>query len=198
MKRSYVTSTGNSSRPTLPHLIKYLFLVLVCTTGSVHLYSQHSHDGMAAKIDNPYFALLKGLVGSWTGHFQWSTNPSAKGDMDVNYSLTGNGSAVVEDLITNNTKSMTSVYHMDGLNLRMTHYCGAGNQPRLIADTANSTSNSLEFKFVDITNLASEDAGHVFGLKINFVSETKLTLTFRFTAKGKESDEFIELTRKNI
>jgi hypothetical protein len=50
--------------------------------------------------------------------------------------LTGNGSALVESLIMGGVPTMTTVYHLDEADLRMTHYCGAKNQPRLKAAKA--------------------------------------------------------------
>ncbi len=175
---------------------KRILSVSACLVFIANTYSQHNHDGMPATDSNQYFKLLKGLVGNWKGHYQWSTNKAANGEMDASYSLTGNGSAVVEDLLSGGVKSMTSVYHMDGVNLRMTHFCGANNQPRLIADTTQSTGNSVTFTFVDITNLKNPDAGHVFGVKITFVSPDRININYRFTTKGAESDELIELTRQ--
>jgi len=45
---------------------------------------------------------------------------------------------------------MTNVYHMDGPTLVMTHYCAAGNQPRLRA--ASGTSGTIDFKTDSVTN----------------------------------------------
>jgi len=52
---------------------------------------------------------------------------------------------------------MTSAYHLDKEDLRMTHYCAAGNQPRLKAGSIDLSKNLFRFDFVDITNLASPD-----------------------------------------
>jgi len=63
--------------------------------------------------------------------------------MSASYYITGNNSAVVENLTTGGTPNMTSVYHLDGADLRMTHYCGAGNQPRLKAERIDAAPGSL-------------------------------------------------------
>jgi hypothetical protein len=112
------------------------------------------------------------------------------------YHLTGNGTAVVEDLLGEDaTPLMTSVYHMDGADLRLTHYCGAGNQPRLKAAYADPATGVMRFAFVDVTNLARPEAGHVRGVELQFHDERRLTLTFTFSAAGREAFERIELER---
>jgi hypothetical protein len=177
-------------------MARLLFLCFVCSMVNIRSFGQHDHSTAVSEYGNKYFILIRGLVGNWTGHFQWSTNQAASGDMNAEYSVTGNGTAIVEDLISQDKKVMTSVYHMDGPYLRMTHYCGAGNQPRLIADTLSSGDATIHFKFVDITNLLNEEAGHVYDVELNFISHDKLNIVFKFMSKGKESDETVELTRK--
>ena len=117
--------------------------------------------------------------------------------MNADYYLTGNGSALVENLVSDGAPVMTSVYHLDGKSLRVTHYCGANNQPRLIAERMDPDKGEVDFGFVDATNLASPDAPHVDRLQVRSLSASHLQISFRFVAKGKESIELIDLTRKN-
>ena len=88
---------------------------------------------------------------------------------------------------------MTSVYHMDGDVLRMTHYCAAGNQPRLRATSADG--DVVSFELVDITNLAGPEAGHVNKSELYFKDENHITVRFTFVGHGSESYELIELRR---
>jgi len=90
---------------------------------------------------------------------------------------------------------MTSVYHLDGADLRMTHYCAAKNQPRLRASRIDNARGVLDFSFVDATNLASPDAAHVYGLEMRFLSADHITLTFLFESGDKRSRERIDLKR---
>jgi hypothetical protein len=138
---------------------------------------------------------LKTLAGEWKGRVQWSGARTDSGTMDVEYSLTGNGTAVVENLKKDSTVVMTSVYHMDGPDLRMTHYCGANNQPRLKATELDEKAGVVRFSFVDVTNLAKPEAGHVSAAELQFRSDREITLTFTFSAGGKLSYERIDLTR---
>lgn len=139
---------------------------------------------------------LAQLKGHWTGTFAWTGARTDHGVMDATYTTTGNGTAVVETLLSGDTPMMTTVYHLDGADLRMTHYCAARNQPRLKADSIDLDKGMIDFDFVDATNLASPAAPHVHGFAIHFVNDNEIELQFRFTAGGKESLERIALKRK--
>jgi hypothetical protein len=115
--------------------------------------------------------------------------------MKAMYYTTGNGSAVVENLIMENATVMTSVYHLDGADLRMTHFCGAQNQPRLKAGQIDLAKGSIDFDFVDITNLRAPDAPHVRGLEMRLIDPNHLRITFLFQSGDKESRENIVLKR---
>ena len=65
---------------------------------------------------------IKALIGNWSGTFQWTGGRHDSGSMNASYYVTGNGSAVVENLMNESTPVMTSVYHLDGGDLRMTHF----------------------------------------------------------------------------
>jgi len=166
-----------------------LFLAIF---GSLALISVgRSEDNSGATI----FTQLKSLVGEWNGTFEWSGARTGKGSMNASYYLTGNGSALVENLISDGAPVMTSVYHLDGPGLRMTHYCAAQNQPRLKAERIDSAQGAIDFGFVDITNLKSADAPHVHGLELRLVDPNHITVTFLFQGGGKESRERIALNR---
>ena len=142
------------------------------------------------------FEKLHALAGNWEGTFVWSGARTASGKMKAQYYVTSNGSAVVENLIVDGTLSMTSVYHLDGPDLRMTHFCGAQNQPRLKASAIDLDKGLVIFSFVDITNLRSPTAGHVRGLELRFLDPDHIKLRFLFTGDGKESDELVDLKRE--
>jgi hypothetical protein len=138
---------------------------------------------------------LRGLAGEWNGTVQWSGARTDTGTMNAKYSVISRGSAVVEDLGDGDPPVMTSVYHLDGADLRMTHFCGATNQPRLKADRIDPERGEVDFAFVDVTNLASPEAGHVTGCQIRLLGPDRMVLTFVFEAGPKKSFERIDLRR---
>jgi hypothetical protein len=156
--------------------------------------AQHEHRPENAGPTNDVFNSIKALAGDWDGTFQW-IGTTRTGPMNAKYYLTGNGSAVVEDLIADGSPNMTTVYHLDGRDLRATHYCAAGNQPRLKAVLPKEKADSINFEMIDITNLAKPEAGHVKGLELTLTPPNELTIRFTFTASGKEAVEQIRLRR---
>ena len=77
------------------------------------------------------FAKLKTLAGSWkskTSHDEKEDAKKEHADVDpeevaVTFKLTGAGSALMETQFPGTPHEMVSVYHVDGKELRMTHYC---------------------------------------------------------------------------
>jgi hypothetical protein len=167
---------------------KFLWIIAGCAMG-VCAFSAEQTDSSKA-LDQ-----IKALIGNWNGTFQWTGGRHDTGSMNVTYYLTGNGSAVVENLMNESTPVMTSVYHLDGRDLRMTHFCGAQNQPRLKARRIDLDHGAIDFDFVDATNLRSSDAPHVHGLEIRLIDANHLTLTFLFQSGSVESREEINLKR---
>jgi hypothetical protein len=142
------------------------------------------------------FERLRSLTGEWQGSVEWSGARTDKGRIKASYSLTGYGSAVVENLIPegDSVPAMTSIYHLDGSDLRMTHFCGAKNQPRLKATEIAADGASVGFSFVDATGLEAHPA-HVSAVRIRFVSGDRLIIQFTFEGNGRMSIEKIDLQR---
>jgi len=145
---------------------------------------------------NTAFAKLQALNGDWEGTYAWSGGRNNTGKMFAHYYATGNESAMVEDLAVDGVPVMTTVYHMDGSDLRLTHFCAAQNQPRLKETAIDPDGKRILFSFVDITNLRSPTAGHVHGLEVRFLEADHITLRFQFKSGDKDSDELIDLHRK--
>jgi len=141
------------------------------------------------------FERMKSFAGDWEGTAEWTGARTGTYPMKANYYLTGNGSALVENLIAEESPIMTSVYHLDGADLRMTHFCGAQNQPRLKADQVDLSRGLINFAFVDITNLRSPDAPHVHGMEMRWIDPNHINVTFLFQSGNKESRERIDLKR---
>ena len=80
---------------------------------------------------------------------------------------------------------MVSVYHLDGDDLRMTHYCAAGNQPRLKLDRAKSSPDHLVFVFDGGTNLDVKKDMHIHGLQITFHEDGRVVSDWEGYMSGK-------------
>jgi hypothetical protein len=141
------------------------------------------------------FARIKNLAGTWncriSGAHQADDNKDKAAhhasDSTVVYKLTGAGSALVETQFPGSDHEMVSVYHLDGDELRMTHYCAAGNQPRVKLDRASSTPTHLIFAFDGGSNLNAQKDMHIHGLEITFHDDGKVTSDWEAYAGGKSA-----------
>lgn len=165
-------------------------LCLMCSVGAA---DTQTADSAGARM----FERMRGLVGAWEGTLEWSGARTGSGKLRVNYHLTGGGSALVEDLLMteSDAPTMTTVYHLDGADLRMTHYCAAMNQPRLKAALIDESTGQASFAFLDVTNAGGHPA-YVDGFSIHIIDSDHLNLKFEFGgASAKRATETIVLQR---
>ncbi|HEV3306484.1 MAG TPA: hypothetical protein VGZ91_08590 [Candidatus Sulfotelmatobacter sp.] len=158
-----------------------LFLLLTATFAFSQTAAQKSFDQ------------LKTLTGSWEGK-------NSKGDpLRVSFRDTAGGSALMSEIIGEGHEDMISMIHMDGANrLMLTHYCGAGNQPRMTASTS-ADGKIITFNFLDGTNLSSPDSGRMQRVVFTIVDPNHHTEDWTFAAgPGKEMKEFFDLHRNEI
>ncbi len=142
------------------------------------------------------FARLKKLAGTWKVEFDASGEAAKEkkaqevkdahgGPPSVVFKLTGAGSALVENQFPGHPHEMVSVYHLDGDELRMTHYCAAGNQPRLKLDRARSRPDHLIFVFDGGSNLDPKKDMHIHGVQITFHEDGRVTSAWESYMGGK-------------
>jgi hypothetical protein len=132
------------------------------------------------------FDQLKTLNGTWEGK---ATNGH---DTKVLFRSTAGGSALMSEIM--GEEDMITMFHMDNNRLLMTHYCGAGNQPRMQA-SLSPDGKTITFAFVDATNLSSPKAGHMDHLVITIPDAEHHTEDWTFKQDGKEMKEHFELVR---
>jgi hypothetical protein len=139
------------------------------------------------------FDTIKSLAGNWEG------KDSQGGAVEVSNRVTAGGSAVMSEIKTNmhgKSEDMISMINMDGDRLLLTHYCSAGNQPRMQA-ALSPDGKSITFSFIDATNLASADAPHMKSVTFNFIDENHHTEEWHFAMQGKEMVQRFDLQRKS-
>lgn len=131
------------------------------------------------------FANLQKLAGTWEGSAGDKTDT-------ISYAVISNGSVVME---SEHNYGMVTMYHLDNDRLMMTHYCAAKNQPRMVAEIAPD-GKTMRFRFLDATNLASADDGHMDGLVMTMEDPDHITQTWTFIDHGKTTTDTFHLTRK--
>jgi len=112
------------------------------------------------------FDKLKTLAGSWEGHVT-TTPPMGGMDMPnvITMRVTSRGNALVHEMKAAGTPDDPTKYdhpvtmiYLDNDQLLLTHYCDAGNRPRMAARTSPD-GKTLEFDFLDIAG--STQYGHM-------------------------------------
>jgi hypothetical protein len=147
-------------------------------TGLVFLLAVAAFAGPGGPTPKEAFAQLKKLVGTWEG------TGEDKG-MKVIYKLTGAGSALIETQLPGTAMEMVSVYHMDGPDLIMTHYCAAGNQPTM--KYKPGSGKSLDFDFLKGSNMKPTDM-HIHAARIRILSADSLESDWIGYNNGKPAD----------
>jgi hypothetical protein len=138
------------------------------------------------------FDQLKSLTGSWEGKTQQG-HP-----VRVSFRETSGGSALMSEIQGHGPEDMISMFHLDGPNrLMLTHYCGAGNQPRMTA-SASPDGKTVAFDFLDATNLATPDAGHMQRVVFTMIDANHHTEEWNFADHGKEMKEIFDLQRSAV
>jgi hypothetical protein len=136
------------------------------------------------------FHQLAGLEGKWLG------KGSEGQPVEVTFRMTAGGSALMSEIDGEihgkGHENMVTMFHMDGNRLIMTHYCGAGNQPRMKVVSADA--KSISFEFFDGTNIAP-GAGHMQHVTFAQADANHHTEDWVFVDHGKEMKEFFTLER---
>jgi hypothetical protein len=103
------------------------------------------------------FEALKGLMGDW---FEVDKDGKTTDKLVSSIRVTSKGSVVQETLFPGSDHEMVTMYHLDGSDLVLTHYCALGNQPRMRAEPGKDPLQ-IVFKFIGGTNLKSDDDQHM-------------------------------------
>ena len=161
-------------------------VVLLAALAAAH--TAHAQSGAQQSFDS-----IKALAGNWEGKTQMSD------PVQVSFRLTAGGSAVMSEIVSHmNGKSedMITMFNMDGDRLLLTHYCEAGNQPRMKA-SASADGKTVTFDFLDATNLATPDAPHMHRVVFSFIDGNHHTEEWHFAVGGKEMVETFDLQKKS-
>jgi hypothetical protein len=138
--------------------------------------AQAGHAASPAADSAAAFERLKTLAGEWTSE--------SADHARVSYELVAGGTALLERETGDNRPTMLTLYHRDGDRLLLTHYCMAGNQPRMQARSYDAPRGELAFEFVDATNLANPAAGHMHNVTIRFVDAAHIETVWQFYQNG--------------
>ena len=138
------------------------------------------HDA-AAKASPAALERFKSLAGEWVAAEDGEM--FKKGDLVARYAVTASGSAVVETVFPGSPHEMVTVYHADGSDLVLTHYCMEGNQPRMRA--RNPRGSRIDFAFDSGTNIDPKKDRHMNSASLELVGADEIKSVWTEIEGGK-------------
>jgi hypothetical protein len=134
------------------------------------------------------FEELKSLAGSWEGTLDGHP-------LKVSLRVTSMGNALMHEMRGTGSDDPITMFNLDGDRLILTHYCDAGNQPRMAA-TISPDGKTIVFDFLEATNLLSSQAGHMQRVTFNFIDANHHTEKWEFAMTGgKQMGGLLDLKR---
>jgi hypothetical protein len=153
-----------------------LTMLLFCSAALAQSAAQKSFDQ------------LKTLEGSWEASLDGQP-------LHVTLRVTSKGNALMHEMKGAGPDNPITMFHLDGDRLMLTHYCDAGNQPRMVA-TISPDGKTIVFDFVEATNLLTSQMGHMQRVTFTFIDSDHHTEKWEFAmAGGKQMGGLLDLKR---
>lgn len=155
-----------------------VFTLIACQTTS-------TGPGRARRVapaDEQSVAALKrlqSLKGKWEGVFREYNNSPCTSE----FSITAAGSAVHEVMGAGTEHEMVNMYHLDGARVVATHYCGGGNQPRMVS--TQISPKHIVFELESISNYSSDEHGFMGGLEFEWIDDNHVIQRWSNFKDGK-------------
>src|ERR1700730_5123823 len=142
-----------------------------------------------ATTDSRAFDNLKKLVGRWEAPLG---NNKTIVDTFQTFAF---GTAILAEEWVGGQQITSTVFYMDGAQLRADHYCDYLNQPRYVARTSTDPS-VIDFEFREATNLEAH-AKHFHSTTWRFIDADHLTQDWRIEGSPKgNSTVHLDFVRK--
>jgi hypothetical protein len=149
------------------------------------------------------FEKLKTLGGTWEGHVTTTPPMEGMGDMaDVQVSLrvTSRGNSLVHEMKAAKDPDdptrydhPVTMFYLDSDRLLLTHYCDAGNRPRMVGKLSPN-GKTLEFDFLDLAG--GTEYGHMHHAVFTVIDANHHTEDWTYMMPGdKPVRAHMDLTR---
>ncbi len=166
-------------------LLSMAVIVVAAATIATTYADETAPEKTGASVAAAQFEQLKTLAGEWRGT---GTHGEDVMDASISYRITAAGSVVMETMFGGTEHEMITMYHLDGEELMLTHYCAMRNQPRMRATPLSDTS-TIAFSYVDGTNMASDQAPHMHSVTFDFLGEDQIKTVWSMHADGAEQSQ---------
>ena len=141
----------------MPSVVVVMSAVVLISLSTVGLAQSDAQKSDAQKS----FDKLKTLAGSWEGHV---TTVPPEADIEgklvqATLRVTSMGNALMHEMTgAGRPDDPITMLYLDGDRLLLTHYCDAGNRPRMVGKMSPD-EKTVEFDFLDVSG--STQYGHM-------------------------------------
>ncbi len=148
------------------------------------------------------FTTLKGMAGDWYGTpegvgEETAAEAAAAGELMNRIEVSAAGTVVMETMAPGTEHEMINMYHLDGDDLVLTHYCAGGNQPRMRLDRGSSSAERLIFDFTGGTNLDPATDHYIHDIEIGIRGDGEIESVWNSWSDGEQSAQMtFYLTRR--
>jgi hypothetical protein len=149
------------------------------------------------------FDKMKALAGDWEGAAKMDPpmDGASNAHLHVSMRVTSRGNALVHEMqeagtVLDATKydHPVTMFYLDNNRLMLTHYCDAGNRPRMVAK-ASADGKTVEFDFLDVAG--DLQYGHMGHAVFTVIDANHHTEDWTFMMPGdKPMHAHMELARK--
>lgn len=152
--------------------LRIMLSIVLISISTVAIAQQDAQKAQPETDAQKSFALLKSLAGSWEGpatldapgHHEHGNG--APDSVKVQLRVTSRGNALVHEmgeLKPNEDPAKydhpVTMFYLDEGRLLLTHFCDAGNRPRMVAKLSED-GKKIEFDFLDLSG--SDKQGHMY------------------------------------
>ena len=124
------------------------------------------------------FDQLKTLAGSWEGSFQGKPT-------HITIRVTSRGHAILHEIrMAGIPDDPITMVYLDGDQLLLTHYCDAGNRPRM-QGKLSPDGKTVDFTLLDVANYKTTQGGHMQHGTFNLVDANHHSEDWTFLFEGK-------------
>jgi hypothetical protein len=178
--------------------LRFMLSVVLVSLSAVAFAQSDAQKPVAQSDAQKSFDKLKTLAGSWEGRV--TTLPQAA-EVEGKYALvslrvTSMGNALMHEIkLEGRPDDPITMLYLDGDRLLLTHYCDAGNRPRMVAKVSPD-GKTVEFDFLDV--VGSTRYGNMHDAVFNVIDANHHTEDWTWMGPGdKPVHARFDLQRKN-
>ncbi len=137
------------------------------------------------------FGKLQSMEGTWDATAEQVAGEPMPGEEQQwvgqhEFRVSAAGTVVMETMGPGTDHEMINMYHMDGEDLVLTHYCAGGNQPTMKLDREMLAAGKTHFAFTGGTNLDAEADHHIHSTMLSWQEDGSLVEAWSAWGGGEE------------